>query len=207
MGPLCQGQSQKGLEGGAGTIYRCPDNNGKQVLLKAGKAAWRKGKNKEAEGAEMTKKVQSVFIIAGGLLEKDSKFLLVNAKVGVPKGLWNLPAGGVDDGETVDEAAVREVREETGFDVKIQGLVGTQHRLKNKYSKNNIIRVNFKMEIVGGELNPPEDEIAEAKWFSIEEIKNMQDSEFAFGTKECILDYAERGLMKQRIFSTKGDVR
>jgi len=63
------------------------------------------------------------------------------------------------------------------------------------------------MEISGGELSPPEDEIAEVRWFSPEEIKNMPDSEFAFGVKECILDYAERGMIKQGLFSTRKDVR
>jgi 8-oxo-dGTP diphosphatase len=155
----------------------------------------------------MAEKVQQVHIVAGGLLERDGKFLLVNAKIGVPKGLWNLPAGRVGEGETIEETAVREVKEETGLDVKIQGIVGVYHRLKNKYG-NNMIRVNFRMEILGGELNPPEDEISEAGWFSLEEIKAMPDSGFAFATKECVLDYSERGFVKQGMFSTRsGDAR
>lgn len=152
----------------------------------------------------MTENIQAVYIVAGGLLEKDGKFLLVNAKTGVPKGLWNLPAGRVSEGERIEEAAVREVKEETGFDVKIQGIAGVYHRLKNKYG-NNMIRVNFRMGILGGELNPPEDEISEARWFSLEDIKAMPDSKFAFATKECILDYFERGLVKQRMFSTNSE--
>ena len=158
-------------------------------------------------GVAMTKNVQSAYLVAGGLLERDGRFLLVNAKTGVPKGLWNIPAGRVDENETMDKAAVREVKEETGFDVRVQGIAGVYHRLKNRNVAGNMIRVNFRMEAVGGKLEPPEDEIAEARWFSLEEIKEMDDSKFAFGAKECILDYAERGSMKQRMFSSRKDVR
>lgn len=154
----------------------------------------------------MKENAQYACIIAGGLLEKDGKFLLVNARVGAPKGLWNIPAGRVDEGEVVEEAAVREVKEETGLDVMIEGLVNVFHRMKNKVADKNIIRVNFKMSIVGGELNPPKDEINEARWFSLKEIKNMEDSMFASGVKECIMDYIERGCVKQGKFSTKEDV-
>ncbi|MFD8735438.1 NUDIX hydrolase [Streptomyces sp. NPDC059618] len=38
--------------------------------------------------------------------------------------LWALPGGGVDVGESVADAAVRETKEETGFDVEVTGLVG-----------------------------------------------------------------------------------
>jgi 8-oxo-dGTP diphosphatase len=39
-------------------------------------------------------------------------------------GLWTLPGGGVELDETVEEGAVREVREETGYDVVVEGLLG-----------------------------------------------------------------------------------
>ena len=94
----------------------------------------------------MAKNIQNAFVVAGGLIEKDGKFLRVNAITGVPKGLWNIPAGMIDDGEAIDEAAVREVKEETGFDTAIEGVIGVYHRLKNKYA-GNMIRVNFKMTI------------------------------------------------------------
>ena len=61
-------------------------------------------------------------------MEKDGKYLL-KAKIGAPKGLWNFPAGRVDEGETIEKAAVHEFKEETGFDVKITGVSGSFHKI------------------------------------------------------------------------------
>ena len=45
--------------------------------------------------------------------------------------IWCLPSGGVEDGETVVEAAIRETKEETGIDVKITRMVGIYSRPAN----------------------------------------------------------------------------
>ena len=58
------------------------------------------------------------------LVIKDDKFLLVLAKVGAPAGLWNNPGGHIEEGETPEQAAKRETKEETGYDVEIGELVG-----------------------------------------------------------------------------------
>lgn len=39
------------------------------------------------------------------------------------KGRWSLPAGFVNAGETVDEAVIREIKEETGIDCSVSGLI------------------------------------------------------------------------------------
>lgn len=59
-------------------------------------------------------------IVAGGLIEKDGKFLLVKENKKICKGKWNIPAGGVDDNENVIDAAKREIFEETGCTAKIK---------------------------------------------------------------------------------------
>ena len=58
-------------------------------------------------------------VVAGVVVEKDSKYLLVQEKKELVYGLWNLPAGKVDEGETVEEAAVREAKEEVGYKVRL----------------------------------------------------------------------------------------
>ena len=54
----------------------------------------------------------------------DGRLVLVQRKHAPYKGWWALPGGGVEVGETVEQACIREVREETGLKIQLQHLVG-----------------------------------------------------------------------------------
>ncbi len=73
---------------------------------------------------------------------------------------WNLPGGGMEAGETVDEALCREVREETGLEVEVERLVGVY----SKPQKQEVV-LTFLCQIRGGTLRPTE-EIRESRYFS-----------------------------------------
>ena len=121
-------------------------------------------------------------IIGSGLIEKDDKFLLVNAKVGTPKGLWNNP-GGHKDEESIEDTVKREVKEETGFDVKVGKLIGT-------YIFGETKKYVYEAKIIGGKLECPPEEIEEAKWFSIDEVKKLQN--ITFGALQSVIDYSNK---------------
>ena len=63
-------------------------------------------------------------IAATAVVERAGLVLMLRRAVQTGYGLWSLPGGYVDRGEVVEEAAAREVREETGLQVQIMGLVG-----------------------------------------------------------------------------------
>src|SRR6266516_7245273 len=73
---------------------------------------------------------------------------------------WNLPGGGMEAGETVDEALCREVREETGLEVEVEQLVGVY----SKPQKQEVV-LTFRCRIIGGTLHATE-EIRESRYFA-----------------------------------------
>lgn len=116
----------------------------------------------------MDKEIIKVAVVAGIIIPKEGKYLMVQEKQPKAYGLWNLPAGRVDVGETIEEAAVREAREETGYEVELIRQVAIFHG-----SAESSVKHCFEAKISGGELNPPGDEIMDAGWFSFEEIKGI----------------------------------
>lgn len=121
--------------------------------------------------AEWEASVQWVGIIAGCVIRQDGKYLLVQEKQQKVYGLWNLPAGYVDKGESVEHAAVREVKEETGYDVELGELIGLYHEETARPIKHV-----YKAKIVGGELAVQQDEILDVQWLSYQEIIEIHQS-------------------------------
>ena len=74
-------------------------------------------------------------------------------------GWWNLPVGGMEAGETVDQAVLREIQEETGLEARVERLVGV-------YSKPQADEVvlTFACRVMGGTLQPT-DESSAFGWF------------------------------------------
>ncbi|WP_329088143.1 NUDIX hydrolase [Streptosporangium sp. NBC_01469] len=92
-------------------------------------------------------------------------------------GLWALPGGGMDLTESVPQAAVREVKEETGYDVEVTGMVGlyTDARHIIAYSDGEVRRqfnVCLTARVVGGAL-AISDESTDVRWVSREEIDKL----------------------------------
>ena len=107
------------------------------------------------------------------VIKKDNKFLMVQEGKEHCFKEWNFPAGHLEYGENIIDGAVREAYEETGYKVKIVGLLGIHNYLSR--SKNHCIRFNFIGEIIDGEAKFDGKEIIDVKWISLDDIKNMDD--------------------------------
>jgi ADP-ribose pyrophosphatase YjhB (NUDIX family) len=90
-----------------------------------------------------------------------------------------LPGGGMDLGETITHAAIREVKEETGLDVEITGLIGiytNPHHLI-EYTSDGEVRQEFSIVFTarptGGELTTS-DEASEVVWADPDDVPGMQ---------------------------------
>jgi 8-oxo-dGTP diphosphatase len=109
--------------------------------------------------------------IAGVVIRDDQgRYLLVQERQFIAYGLWNLPAGHVDPGETPQQAAIREAHEETGLDVE---LIDREPILVDRVAEKEKIFYAFSARVTGGKLIIPQDELLDAQWFEIDKIKQL----------------------------------
>jgi ADP-ribose pyrophosphatase YjhB (NUDIX family) len=124
----------------------------------------------EVKITERHKETIKVEVVAGVVIKQDGKYLLVQEKQPRAYGLWNWPAGKVDVGESIEQAAIRETKEESGYDVRLIKEITIFHA-----EAADTIKHAFEGKIIGGQLNFPQDEILDAQWFTLDEIKQMAD--------------------------------
>ena len=120
------------------------------------------------------------------------KILLVKRGTVVFKGYWALPGGRVDAKETVEEAAVREVKEETGLDVEIVRKIGEYHESGVQDGiEFDYYPACFHVKPTGGEIKRQEEEIEKIELFNLKEIPE----ELAFEHPKMIKDYVRIKMM------------
>ena len=102
----------------------------------------------------MTKKDRgNVWLAAAGLLiDENGRLLVVKKNYGGLKGKWSIPAGFVDAGETVDEAAVREVYEETGIFGEVSTILGIRSGVIKETISDNMVVLSWPRVIQNGGL-------------------------------------------------------
>ena len=106
--------------------------------------------------------------------ESGEKILLTQR---ADNGQWCLPGGGVDPGETVEEACIREIDEETGLKARVNRLLGI-YSDPNKLveypdgNKAHIVALSFEAEIIGGKLGLS-NETTDFGYFTLTEIEKM----------------------------------
>lgn len=99
------------------------------------------------------------------------RLLLVRRAFEPWKGMWALPGGMVGEGETVEEAAVREVREETGLDVRLGGLVGVFSD-PQRDPRGRVVSIAYSAVVEGGKMRGSR-ETTEVKWFPVTELPGL----------------------------------
>jgi len=96
--------------------------------------------------------------------------------------VWCLPGGGVEDGESLAEAGIREAKEETGLDVELTRLVGVYSRLGG--GMHDVHAILYAAKPIGGELKTQPNETIEVAYFPFDQLPD----ELLFGHKKRIGD-------------------
>lgn len=106
---------------------------------------------------------------ASAIIIRDNRVLMIRT---IDSNSWSIPSGGVEVGETLEEACIREVAEETGYEVKIVKALHTKKTIIKEYK---VTTQYFLCEITGGDIQykDPDEEIEEISWMNRNEISKL----------------------------------
>ncbi|MGM0829676.1 MAG: NUDIX hydrolase [Bacillota bacterium] len=130
--------------------------------------------------------------VAGLVIDENGKWLVVKKKYSGLKGMWSLPAGFVNAGEAVDDAVMREVREETGLHTSVKGIVGVRSGvIQDDVSDNMLI---FLLECKEtSSIQIEEKELWEVGWKSPQEL--LEDEKTSVMVHEMIKQVADQNIL------------
>ena len=115
------------------------------------------------------------------VVDDDERLLLAHWNEGGIEG-WTLPGGGLDPGERPEACVVRELLEETGYDVELDGLLGVdvdeipaeRRIVKGNGGPLRLLRIVYRAHVVGGELRHEADGTTdEARWVPLSEVADL----------------------------------
>ncbi|MCD6468472.1 MAG: NUDIX hydrolase [Thermoplasmata archaeon] len=127
-------------------------------------------------------------VTVDGIITKDNEILLVKRKNNPFRGKWALPGGFVNYGEKVEDAVIREVKEETGVSTRIIKLFGV-YSDPSRDPRGHTISVVFILkpeteEVKGG------DDAVDARFFPLDSIPPL-----AFDHDKIIMDYKQKEMI------------
>ncbi len=118
---------------------------------------------------------------------EEGQILLVRRGREPNEGLWAVPGGKVDFGETLAEAATREVKEETGILVELDEIVWVGEFIDDNH---HLVLVDFLGAPTGGELNAGDD-AAEVQWVGIEAAFELDMPATMYELLEVLLEIVD----------------
>src|ERR1700758_714343 len=131
------------------------------------------------------------YLAVSAAIFRDGRVLIVRRGRPPAHGLYTLPGGGVELGETLEQAIIREVREETGLAITPLALVGFREALARDAAgrvERHFVILPFAARWIAGEVALSE-ELAEAHWRKPDELAGLNTTE---GLAEIVAAAAER---------------
>lgn len=86
---------------------------------------------------------------------------------------WDFPAEHLDFNESLEQGAIREIKEETGCDVKLDGVCYVANRI---LEDDLFVMIVFNAKLINENIEFDKEEILDVKWFDYDEIVNKMES-------------------------------
>lgn len=127
-------------------------------------------------GSKNYSKTESHISSGGLVFRRENGFLEVVLISRLSGKVWCLPKGHVEQGESPEQTAVREVSEETGLQGQIVEKLGdVQYWYYDKWEKKRIFKTVhfFLLKYIAGDVNNHDREVDEARWFSLDKARSL----------------------------------
>jgi 8-oxo-dGTP diphosphatase len=131
------------------------------------------------------------YLAVSAAIFRDGRVLIVRRARPPAHGLYTLPGGGVELGETLEEAVIREVLEETALEIKPVALAGYRQAIARDAAgevERHFVILPFAARWLAGEVTLNE-ELAEAHWLNPAELGGLTTTE---GLAQIVTAAAER---------------
>lgn len=138
----------------------------------------------------------SIVLVVSVSILNDEEVLIIKENKPTAFDKWNFPSGRIEYGEDILNAARREVKEETGFDVKLNNTTGIYNFISS--TNNQVILFHFTGEVTGGSLNLEEDGILDSKWIKLNDLMKFDNIEIR---EASVLKKIVDNLLKENLYS------
>ena len=125
----------------------------------------------------------SVDIVVSRIIDGDEHILLIQRKHGPFQGSWALPGGFLDMDETLEQAAIRELREETCLDAQSVYQIGTFSAV-DRDPRSRVISTAFEATVDAAQTPQAADDAADWQWKSLKRL--VCETELAFDHKDIL---------------------
>ena len=109
-------------------------------------------------------------LVVGAITIDGAKLLMIRRSTEPGQGLWSVPGGRVERGETMAEAVTRELFEETGVTGVCGPLVGWVERIDEKF---HFVIFDFEVAVMNGDELVAGDDASEAQWVPLNRVSEM----------------------------------